>query len=546
MGTRVTALIWIFSVAFALLGYSVFDIQVRQGDYYGAKASSINTIGGYLIPKRGSIYFSDKDGEQIPAAINKEYPLVYAIPNDIKPENVAAAAAALDSIIEDMTLSELEAVLSKKDDPYEPLIKRPTEAQVQAIEAAGLEGIHIGSGLDRFYPFNRSGSHVLGFVSANDPFWLGQYGVENYYNQLLGGVPGEATGDRVKRPVNGRDIQLTIDANIQTHAEDILSNLVQTYSGKAGTVIVAEPDTGKILAMASYPAFDLNNFGQFDVGTFLNPAVQSVYEPGSIFKVITMASAIDGDKITPDTTYYDSGELTLNAHTIRNWDLKAYGTVTMTQVIERSLNTGAAFAERQLGHDNFYEYLKKFGFTEETQVDMPGEVTGSLLPLEQDVRDINFATASFGQGISVTPIRLLSAISAIANGGDLMRPHINADNKPQKIHRVISGDSSRKVIDMMVSAVDKAQIARINGYSVAGKTGTAQIPGANGGAYTDEVINTYVGFAPAYDPRFIILIRLDRPYGAPLAGLTVVPAFRELAEYIINYYNIPPDRIDIE
>jgi len=259
-----------------------------------------------------------------------------------------------------------------------------------------------------------------------------------------------------------------------------------------------------------------------------------------------MASALDAGKITPETTYYDSGELTLNEHTIRNWDLKSYGTVTMTNVIEKSLNTGAAFAQRQLGDDNFYEYLKKFGLKDQTQIDLPGEVTGSLLPLEQDIRAINFATASFGQGISVTPIRLIMAISAIANGGDVMRPYVNMDNRPQKIGRAISKNASRETIGMMVSAVDKALIAKISGYTVAGKTGTAQVPKTNGGGYTDEVINTYVGFAPAYDPEFIILVRLDKPYGAPLAGLTVVPTFRDLAQYVINYYNIPPDRIDIE
>jgi cell division protein FtsI/penicillin-binding protein 2 len=279
----------------------------------------------------------------------------------------------------------------------------------------------------------------------------------------------------------------------------------------------------------------------------MNPTVQSVYEPGSIFKVITMASALDAGKITPETTYYDSGELTLNGHTIKNWDLKANGTISMTNVIERSVNTGAAFAERQLGHENFYEYLKKFGFKDVTNIDLPGEVVGSLIPLEQDVRDINYATASFGQGISTTPIRLLMAVSSIANGGYLMRPYLNAENKPERLGRTISQEASRQMIDMMVSAVDKALIAKIEGYSVAGKTGTAQVPRLGGaGGYTDEVINTYIGFAPAYDPKFIILIRLDKPYGAPLAGLTVVPTFRELADFVINYYNIPPDRIDIE
>ena len=544
MGTRLTILIGAFALAYALLGYRFYDVQVSQGDFYGAQASTINIISGNLIPTRGSVYFTDKDGGQIPAALNKEHPVAYVVPNEIT--DPAGVADFLSKIVEDKDYDEILSIVSKEDDPYEPLIDRPTDEQASTIENSGFEGVYVGTGLDRFYPFGDKGSHLLGFASTNDSFWLGQYGVENYYNQLLGGVPGEAKGDRLKQPKHGQDLYLTIDANIQTQAENILENLILDYRGVGGTVIVAEPNTGKILAMASYPNFNPNSYSEFDIGTFLNPAVESVYEPGSIFKVVTMSSALDAGAVTPETTYYDSGELTLNGHTIRNWDLKSHGTVTMTNVIEKSLNTGAAFAESQLGHDNFYEYLQKFGFKDKTELDLPGEVTGSLLPLEQDVRDINFATASFGQGISVTPIRLITAISAIANGGELMRPYINSANRPQKVRRVISEKASDEIVEIMVSAVDKAFVARIEGYSVAGKTGTAQVPGVSGGKYTDEVINTYVGFAPAYDPKLIVLIRLDKPYGAPLAGLTVVPAFREMAEFVINYYNIPPDRIDIE
>lgn len=546
MGTRVTALVWFFSLAFALLGYRFYDVQLSQGDYYSRQASASHDIAGYLIPKRGSIYFSDKDNGQVPAAVNKEYPVVYAVPSEV--EDPAATAAVLATIIEDKSEGNIQTALSKSDDPYEPLIERPTEAQLQSVRDASLKGVYIGSGLDRFYPLGATGAHLLGFVSTNDPLWLGQYGVENYYNQILGGIAGEANGDRIEDPIHGKDIQLTIDTNIQSHADEVISSLVKEYRGEKGMIIVAEPKTGKILAMAGYPNFNPNNYGDFDVANFLNPAVQSVYEPGSIFKVITMASAIDADKITPETTFYDTGELTLNEHTIRNWDKKAHGTVTMTNVLEQSLNTGAAFAERQLGHNNFYEYLKKFGFKDQTDIDLPGEVVGSLLPLEQDVRDVNFATASFGQGISTTPIRLLMAIASIANDGELMRPYVNAENKPQKIGRVISREAAEATIGMMISAVDRAAVAKIDGYNVAGKTGTAQIPKPNGSGYTgeDEVINTYIGFAPAYDARFIILVRLDRPYGGPLAGWTVVPAFKDMAQYIINYYNIPPDRIDNE
>ena len=544
MGTRVTALVWVFSLAFALLGYRFYDVQLSHGDYYGKQAEGANLFGNYLIPKRGSIYFSDKDGERVPAAVNKEYPVVYAVPSEI--EDPATTAATLAPIIEVKSRGDLEALLSKKGDPFEPILERPTEAQTEAIQGAALKGIYINSGLDRFYPLGKTGAHILGFTSTNEALWLGKYGIESYYNQILGGTPGEANGDRVTKPVNGKDIQLTIDTNIQSHAEEIISKLVEENRGVGGMIIVAEPKTGKILAMTSYPNFDPNAYSEFDIGSFLNPAVQSVYEPGSVFKVITMASAIDAGKITPETTFYDSGELTLNGFTIRNWDKKSYGTVTMATVLEKSLNMGAAFVERQMGHESFYEYVTKFGFKDQTQIDLPGEVTGSLLPLEQDKRDINFATASFGQGISTTPIRLLMSIAAIANGGELMRPYLNAGNKAQKMGRTISRDASDEIIGMMVSAVDNVGTANISGYTVAGKTGTAQIPKDNGAGYTDDFINTYIGFAPAYEPRFIILVRLDKPYGGLLAGLTVVPTFRDLAQYIINYYNIPPDRIDIE
>ncbi len=545
MGTRVAVLVGAFALVYGALGLRFYDIQVGEGDRYGAQASVLNSMGNLLTPRRGSIYFSDRDGGKVPAAINKAYPIIYAVPDDI--EDPDSAASILASQIADKTYEELKETFSKENDPYEPLIRKPSEEQIKFIEEENLSGIKIGEGLSRYYPLGEIGAHVLGFASTNELVWDGQYGVENYYHQRLGGIAGESWGDRIRSPLHGQDIQLTINADIQTQAENILKNLVADYRGTGGTVIVAEPDTGKILAMASVPNFDPNKYGESDISCFMNPSIQSIYEPGSIFKVITMASALDAGKITPNTTYYDSGELTLNGYTIKNWDEKANGTISMTNVIERSVNTGAAFAERQLGHENFYEYLKKFGFKESTNIDLPGEVTGSLLPLEEDIRDINYATASFGQGISTTPIRLLMAVSSIANGGHLMRPYVNAENKPEQVGRTVSREASRQVVDMMVSAVDKATIAKITGYSIAGKTGTAQVPRLGGGkGYTDEVINTYIGFAPAYDPEFIVLIRLDKPYGAPLAGLTVVPAFRELAQFIINYYSIPPDKIDIE
>src|SRR3989344_1794610 len=274
----------------------------------------------------------------------------------------------------------------------------------------------------------------------------------------------------------------------------------------------------------------------------MNPAVQAIYEPGSIFKVITMAIGLDSKKITPDTTFVDTGSVTLDGRTIKNWDLKAHGRVTMTNVIEQSINTGAVYAMQQIGKDRFYNYVKQFGFQSLTGIALPGEQAGSLGTLKTSFQDINFATASFGQGVAVTPLQLITAVSALANGGQLMRPYILSNVEPQVVRRVISEEAARQVTEMMVSAVKKAEVAQIPHYRIAGKTGTAQIPDPKNGGYLESYIHTYVGFAPATQPKFVVLFKVDRPQ-APLAGATVVPAFRELTEFLLNYYNVPPDNL---
>jgi len=548
MGVRFTVIIAIFALLYSSLVFKLYTIQVGEREFYEAEAFSYNKINGLLDPLRGSIYFTDKNGADVLAAINKEYPTIYAKPNKIADVSLAAETLSEISLLDE---NELSVILNKKEDPYEPIIKRATNEQVKMVEESFFSCVDDKPGCvaveetrSRFYPLGTLASHLLGFVSADESVG-GAYGVELYYGNELEGVAGIFEGDKVVETAKaGDNLKLTIDLNIQREAEKILQNLVEKYKAEKGTVIVEDPKTGKILAMGNAPAFDLNSYKEYEVGMFLNPAVQAIYEPGSIFKIITMAAGLDAEKITPETAYMDTGSLTLNGKTIKNWDLKAHGKITMTQVIESSVNTGAAFAERTLGHDLFYEYLIKFGFKDKTNIDLPGEIIGSLKPLEFDKRDVNFATASFGQGISVTPIALLKAVSAIANHGIMMQPYINSETEPIVVRRVISEKASRETIDMMVNAVDKAEIARIRGYNVAGKTGTAQVPDFERGGYTDEVVNTYVGFAPAYDPKFVILIKMDKPEGAPLAGFTVVPAFRDLAQFVLNYYNIPPDNLE--
>ena len=545
MGFRFSIIIGFFVLLYSALLFKLYNLQIEKGDLYAVKAESQLKLAGLIEPVRGSIYFTDKKGSLIPAAINKDYPFIAAAPKEI--EDVKEAVAALAPIV-GKSEKALQSILGKSNSSYAPILAKATPEQVALINKSNIPGIYVEDIPARFYPLKESGSQVLGFVSPNnssDNRPIGEYGVERFYNDQLFGKKGALSGELVTKRTPGEDIKLTIDRNIQSKAEEIITKLIADYQASAGSFIVEEPKSGKILAMGAYPNFDPNIYGSSDIHNFLNPTLQEVYEPGSVFKVLTMAAGIDAGAITPESTYFDSGSLTLNNRTIKNWDGKAHGETTMTGVIEQSLNTGAAFAERKTGHKTFLSYLKSFGFKDLTGIDLPGERAGSLATLEtKTMTDINFATASYGQGISVTPLALINAVSALGNGGTLMRPYVNVALEPKEIRRVVKESTAKKVAAMMISAVDKAQIAHIPGYALAGKTGTAFIPNFGHSGYTDQVINTYVGFGPTADPQFAILIRLDKPSGAPLAGLTVVPAFKELAEFIIGYMNIGPDRLD--
>ena len=533
----------IFTLVYSLLIFHIYSLQIEKGEYYTALAESQNRMSGYLEPKRGSIYFTDKNGNPISAAINKRYPTIFAVPKDIADPEVTTAEL---SGILGIESGKLFTMLNKGGkDQYELLIKKASNDQVNKIRELNLKGIYVSGEELRFYPFKTLASHILGFVSASseDSLSVGRYGLELYYNDELAGKEGQIKENNIVNPVAGEDIHFTIEPNIQTRAEEILFNLIQKFNAEQGMVIVQEPKTGKILAMGAYPNFDPNDYSEYKIGNFLNTNIQAIFEPGSVMKVITMAGGLDAGKLTADTTYYDSVQLALDGYTIKNWDKKANGKTTMTEVIEKSINTGAAYAQKLLGKDLFYNYLVKFGFGERTGLGLPGEIGGSLGNLKTTSRDINFATASFGQGVSVTNIQMINAFSAIANGGVLMRPYIRNDQDPLVVRRVISEGAAREVTKMMVSAVKKAVVAQIPKFDIAGKTGTAQIPNLKRGGYLEEYVHTYIGFAPAYNPKFTILIRIDKP-NVVLAGSTVVPAFRELAEFILNYYNVSPDYME--
>lgn len=545
MKLRFGILITPIFLAYALVIFRLYDLQVLQGNQLLARAGSDYLALKFLRANRGAVYFTDKDGNLLPAATNKNFPLVYAVPAVI--DDSQEAANALATMVQ-KPVKDLQDSFANKKDLYEPLLHRADAELAKKISSLEIKGVYVDDEPGRFYPLGELASQLLGFVSPKSEGVgdVGSYGLEAFYENILKGRHGEIVGGKVSRPAPGKDLILTIDANIQIEAGRILNKLVKERGAKGGTIIVMDPKTGKILALENNPSFDPNDYGKFPLTNFLNPAIQQIYEPGSVFKVLTMAAGIDTKKITPDTTYYDTGSITLNGWTIENYDLKTngpYGKATMTNVIEHSINTGAVFAQRKMGREIFADYLKRFGFSEKTGVDLPSEIKGDLRRLSPKERDVVFATASYGQGIAATPLEVINAIAAIANGGVLMRPYLNSELKPQEIRRVINSDTAKQITSMMISAVDKAKVAQIKGYSVAGKTGTAFVPDFKRGGYTENVINSYVGFAPTNNPRFIVLIKLNEPEGAPVAALTVVPAFRDLAQFILNYYNVEPDRL---
>ncbi|HDY73384.1 MAG TPA: penicillin-binding protein 2 [Candidatus Jorgensenbacteria bacterium] len=527
MGFRFFILSSIFFLLYGVLGVNLYQLQVEQGDYYIKKVRARTAYQEELSLRRGQIFFTDRYKNSIPVALNKDYPIIYAVPKGMNdPDTVAAAIAP----IVEHNIERLRELFSDDSRLFVPLAEKAREEQIASITELKLSGIYINNKQHRFYPFKKLAAQVIGFVGINESFDepTGLYGLEKLYNEDL---------------TKGEDIYLTLDRTLQAESEKMLRELVERFDASGGSIIIQNPQTGAILTMANHPVFDPNEYGAYPLNAFINPVVQYVYEAGSVFKPLTMSIGIDTGVLTPNTTYVDAGSVTLNGKTITNWDSKAYGKVTMTRVIERSINTGAVFAVQQINRKPFIRYLKKFGFGSRTDIALPDEVLGSLANLERKyARDIDFATAAFGQGTAVTPLQLITAYGVLANGGVLMRPYLNEAEGSYVVRRVLDRESAEQVTQMMESAVEKAVVAAIPGYRIAGKTGTAQVPDFERGGYSDTYIHTFVGFAPVSNPQFIILIKLDKP-GASLAGQTVVPAFRNLAQFTLNYYGIHPDNL---
>lgn len=538
MKFRPTVIFILFVCVYAAVSTRLYFVQVHDNtnifSRIGAAEGKGENTSNRSLENRGQIFFTDRSGTNTSVAIIKSYPAVFVSPRDT--QDIQAVSSFLTQLFGgDMnTLSEKIAKLKKEDNENLPIADRVSADAARQIQERKLKGINIREELDRYYPFQELGSQIIGFVdNARDSAEpKGLYGIEKMFDEKLAA---------------GGDVYLTIDRAIQNHAETLLDDTVTKFQAETGTVIVLDPKTGEILAMASKPDFDPNDYGKSDLKNYLNPAVQLQYEPGSVIKPLTLSAGIDTGTVSPETTYVDTGSVTLNGFTIHNFRDEIHGKITMRQMIEDSINTGAIYAERLVGHKNFLDYLTAFGLSEKTGVALPGEINGNLRNLSRkDVRAVDFATAAYGQGISITPLELVAAYGALANDGVLMRPFIIKDTKPQVVRRVVKSETAKTVTDILVSAVTHNRVAAIPQYHVAGKTGTAFITDPRTGKYDEnQMAHSYLGFAPATNPKFVILVKIERPKNAEAAGATAAPIFKKLAEFLLNYYHIPPDDVAV-
>lgn len=439
-------------------------------------------------------------------------------------------------------------------------------------EAPDLSGLKPVPAPRREYPASALAGHVLGFVNQEGK---GYFGIEGFYDNWLGGkaitvergyIPPEA---RIQPDTpTGVNLVLTLDLDIQQMTDDILQKAIEDSGSEAGQIIVMDPRNGEILAMAILPSLDPNNYEPWltelgleadDLETeedelVINPAVGGQFEPGSTFKILTMAAAIDAGVIEPEDQFIDRGVIEVGGVKIRNWNGGAWGPQTMVGCIQHSLNVCLAYvASEKLGAAPFYDYLTAFGMGRVTGIDLSGEVSGQMrTPRHPEWTEADLGTNSFGQGISVTPVQLIAAVGAVANEGVMVQPHIVRAvvgpegaywPNPTTLGRPISAESARTITEMLVQSVEgEAKYAHVNGYEIAGKTGTAQIPNESG--YDDRwTIASFIGWGPVSDPRFVVLVRLDKPESSPWGSVVAAPVFRDVVERLVAMLEIPPDSV---
>ena len=558
---RLTLLSCLLTFGFTVVVGRLVYYQVFRHDELVANADTQRTWEKEVTPKRG--YIADVNGHLL-ALDMVEWDISVSPSLVTDASNLSKRLSELLGLPRDKISATLTAEV-----PWIQLATGVDYEVGEAIVNLNAGGITCKPNPRRFYPEGSLVAHLLGIVNSTGD---GFYGVEGYYNRLLKGSTGQRrveqdpVGEELPLPPldespsqPGTSLILTLDRNIQYIAEQELRRALEEYGSKSGTVVILEPKTGAILAAVSLPTYDPNDFAHADTRLLADPAVSKMWEPGSIFKVITWAAGLDSGTITPGTTFHDPGALEVGGRIIQNWDRQGHGQVTMTDGLVQSLNTVAAYASTSMGKDTFYNYLRRFGFGTLINVDLASEGPGMMkLPGDSYWFPSDLGTNAFGQGIAVTPMQMIVAISAVANQGTLMKPHIvhqfitsdpqSGEQKivpvdPMIVRRTISKETAATLTEMMVQVVEQGTTkARVPGYRIAGKSGTAQIPTAYGYHPTDT-IGSFVGFAPADDPRFIVLVKLDIPTSSPWGTHTAAPTFRAITERLFAYLQIPPDKI---
>lgn len=557
----------LFAIALLLI-VRLYFLQVVHGAEFSLRAERQYLSASQELYDRGTIYFTRKDGTLLSAATLATGFTIAMHPKLVTDaEGTFAAIHALVPIDRDVFF----ASVSRTDDPYEVVARRVDEDAGRAIEALDLPGIKVERERWRSYPGRTRAAQSIGFVAYDDDDTLaGRFGLERYYNDALSresvGVFGNFFAElfanvesvtKDARETREGDLITSIEPMVQEKLDQILAEVNAQYGSRETGGIIMNPKTGEIIALDTSPSFDANDFANGDPNHFGNPLVEHRYEFGSIVKALTMAAGLDSGVVNPSSTYNDTGCTTLNNKTFCNYDLKARGITPMQEVLSQSLNMGASYIALQVGHEKFRNYFKDLGMATETGIDLPSEIRGDLGNIETSPRDIEYATASYGQGIAQTPVQMVRALGALANGGQVVTPHlvtkVRLESGIEKQlswgapERVFSARATEETTRMLVEVVDSKLAngtVKIPEMSVAAKTGTAQVAGIGGKYAEGKYFHSFFGYFPAYDPEFIILLYTREPGGVQYASETLTHPFMDLTHYLINYYEIPPDRAD--
>lgn len=562
---RIRALSLLCGVVAIVLIARLYVIQIARSAEYreSAERQYVHTVQD--LYSRGSIYFITKNGEKVSAAtIQSGFQLVI---DPTKIEDGEATYTKLNDVIpldHDFFITRA----ARKDKTYQEIEKTVLKEQTERIELLNLDGVKLFRNQWRYYPGKSLAARTVGFVGYDGDTIVGKYGLERYYEDTLFrdnerlsvnffAEIFENLGDLVFDAKDERsgDILTTIEPTVARTLDRVLEQIQEQYGSRLTGGIIIDPQTGAIVALSVVPSFDLNDKSDVPIESFQNALVENVYELGSIIKPLTVASGLDAGVITAGSTYYDAGYIELDDYTIKNYDGRGRGTVSMQEVLNQSLNTGVAHISTLLGPERFRKYFYSLKLGSETGIDLPNEAYGLVKNLESP-RKVEYATASFGQGIAFTPIAAVRALSTLANGGVLITPHIaqSIEYTNGNVHeigfaegdRVFKEETSEEITRMLVKVVDTALRQgklKKEHYTIAAKTGTAQISDPDTKKYYDDrFLHSFFGYFPAYNPRFLIFLYTVEPKGVQYASETLTEPFMELTDFLINYYNIAPDR----